>query len=58
MSLDIKGNKNTLRIEKKKKKKKKKKKRDLEAIGSDPRTPTWEFNVITTAPANYVFPIE
>ena len=35
-----------------------KKKEDLDATGFEPRTPAWESNVTTTAPANYVFKIE
>ena len=42
-----------LRIEKKKKRKKKKKKK----IWIEPRTPAWESNITTTAPANYMFKI-
>ena len=52
-----------LRVENKKKKKKKKKdlvakkkkKKDLVATGFEPRTPAWESNVTSTAPAHYVF---
>ena len=40
------------------KKKKKKEKQDLDATGFESRTPAWETNVTTTAPANYVFKIE
>ena len=48
-----------LRIENKtKQKKRKKKKKDLVATGFEPRTPAWESNVTTTAPAHYVFKIE
>ena len=42
----------------KKKKKKKKKRKDLVASGFEPRTPAWESNITSTAPANYVFKIE
>ena len=34
------------------------KKEDLVATGFEQRTPAWESNVTTTAPANYVFKIE
>ena len=40
---------------KKRKKKKKKKKKDLVATGFEPRTPTCESNVTTTAQEHYVF---
>ena len=46
----IKGNKNMWRIEKIEK--------DLVATGFDPRTPAWEANVTTTAPASFVSKIE
>ena len=38
-----------------KKEETKKKKKDLVATGFEPRTPTWETNVTTTAPEHYVF---
>ena len=37
---------------------KKKSNNDLVATGFELRTPAWESNVTTTAPANYVFKIE
>ena len=37
---------------------KRKKKKNLVATGFEPRTPAWESNVTTTAPANYVFKTE
>ena len=39
-------------------KKEKEKKKDWVATGFEPRTPAWESEVTTTAPANYVFKIE
>ena len=35
-----------------------KRKKDLVATGFEPRTTAWMSNVITTAPANYVFKTE
>ena len=51
----MKGNKNMLHIEKEEEEEEKK---DLVSTGFDPRTPSWESNVTTAAPANYVFKIE
>ena len=45
-------------IEKRRKKEeeeKKKKKKIWGATGFEPRTPTWDSNVTTTAPEHYVF---